>query len=311
MLFSLTEERPFVNAQTSQIISILYHFRARKKFCLLFTHILLIMDIFRFENYQELKKDKYLFQLVQNRKLTKLNHRHDFYEIVLIIQGNVTHIVDGIPIKQTENSFLMLSPDNAHFYAAQSKDLKLISLSVLPEKFAEIERATEVSPIFAKPFTFEENIDFWTNELILCSSQVKPQIMNKFLISLFFACWDALKTLNYTPINLHSSLQDMNDKENLKKGVQRWCELAGYSRAQLSRLSKEYYNDTPGHIIRKLKLRTAVKYLKNTTLSAEEIADRSGFESLSRFYVAFKEQYGTTPTKFRDNFSHISDLVEK
>ena len=260
-------------------------------------------ELYKLEDFEELKKHKYLLQFIQKRQLTKIDHRHDFYEIVLVVEGTITHVVDDIPIKMVKNSFLILSPNNSHFVLSQSTDMQLLTLSIDPNKFKEIDMATNFTPIFATPFQYDENAKPWVEEFILCPSQFKTQTMNKFLISLFFSCWNTLKNQTYIPTALVSSLQEMNHADNLKKGAQRWCELAGYSRAHLGRLSKKYYNDTPEHIIAALKMRTAEKYLKSTTLPIEEIADLAGFESSSRFHVVFKQKHGITPAVYRKNNS--------
>lgn len=267
--------------------------------------------LYKAENFEELQKDKYLFQFIQNKTLTKIKHRHDFYEIVLVLQGNVTHVIDGRPIKMMQNSFLILSPSHSHFFQTQSNDVKLISLSVIREKFMEIKAATEITPVFAEPFPFDDNINILINQLILYTSLTRTQSMNQFLISLFFSFLNTPKAQTSTLTDLKESLQAMSDKENLKTGVQRWCELAGYSRAHLARLAKKYYDDTPEHIIRKLKMQIAEKYLKRTTLPIEEIADLSGFESISAFYVVFKKSFGITPNQFRNKFKHISALIQE
>lgn len=98
--------------------------------------ILLIMEtIYKSEDFEELNRDKYLLQLIENRNLTKIKHRHDFYEIVLVIRGSITHVMNDNPIKMTNNSFSILSPNDTHFFAAQSKDMKVLSLSITADKF--------------------------------------------------------------------------------------------------------------------------------------------------------------------------------
>ncbi len=71
----------------------------------------------------------------------------------------------------------------------------------------------------------------------------------------------------------------------------------------LSRLFKEKTGMTIGEYIRKIKLDKACKDLAYSKSTITEIALSSGFYDQSHFIRVFKQNFGTSPLKFRKQFS--------
>ncbi len=72
----------------------------------------------------------------------------------------------------------------------------------------------------------------------------------------------------------------------------------GISKYHLLRIFKETYNTTPLRFATQTKL-TAAKVLLEAQ-SATETADQLGFADTTTFGRAFKRQFGTTPSEFRN-----------
>jgi parallel beta-helix repeat protein len=72
----------------------------------------------------------------------------------------------------------------------------------------------------------------------------------------------------------------------------------GMSRMQLHRKMRALTNQSPHHFIRFIRLRKAAKMLSEGSGNVTEIAYDVGFNSLSHFAKAFKEQYGKLPSEF-------------
>ena len=74
----------------------------------------------------------------------------------------------------------------------------------------------------------------------------------------------------------------------------------GMSKTQLNRKMQAIVNVTPLQFIRSIRLKRAAQLLKATTCSVNEIADLTGFNTIKYFNLHFKEEFGMTPTQFRE-----------
>ncbi len=62
---------------------------------------------------------------------------------------------------------------------------------------------------------------------------------------------------------------------------------------------KELTGDTPGTFFRKYKLNKAAQWLKDGKYNVSEVAVMTGFSTAAHFSVAFKKQFGVTPSEFQ------------
>lgn len=88
-------------------------------------------------------------------------------------------------------------------------------------------------------------------------------------------------------------------RENLN--VTDLARLLGISREHLSRVFKAEAGTSPHRFIQREKALLACHLLKETSLTAKEIARDLGFESAARFTRTFRRVMLTTPTAFRDS----------
>ena len=72
------------------------------------------------------------------------------------------------------------------------------------------------------------------------------------------------------------------------------------SRTQLNRKLQSIVNMTPLQFIRSVRLKRAGQLLRTTKLGVSEIADLTGFNTIKYFNQHFKEEFGMTPTQFRE-----------
>ena len=71
------------------------------------------------------------------------------------------------------------------------------------------------------------------------------------------------------------------------------------SRMQLHRKLKALTNQSATEFVRQLRLQRAADLLRQRSASVSEVAFGVGFESLSYFTKAFRDQFGTVPSEFR------------
>ncbi len=81
--------------------------------------------------------------------------------------------------------------------------------------------------------------------------------------------------------------------------VDRLGEDVGLSRAQLHRKLKALINQTPGDLIRIIRLEQALVLLKGNVGSVAEVAYRVGFGNPSNFSTSFSRHFGYPPARFK------------
>jgi DNA-binding response OmpR family regulator len=72
------------------------------------------------------------------------------------------------------------------------------------------------------------------------------------------------------------------------------------SRRQLSRKFQYIIGLSPSEFIRSVRLKRAAQLLKDTQYNISEIAYMAGFNTIKYFNLNFKDEFGVTPTQYRD-----------
>lgn len=95
-------------------------------------------------------------------------------------------------------------------------------------------------------------------------------------------------SINYIKTHLHTPLT-----------IKEITEIVGISPTYLLCIFKDKLGISPKQYISNLKLNTAEKFLKESTLSITEIANSVGFQDVLSFSRFFSCKNGVSPTKFR------------
>lgn len=253
------------------------------------------------KNYPAFNETGYYYQIIQERPLTKIKHKHDFFELFFLMKGHATHNFDEKIDVVNEYEFVVLSPENTHYFETQSNDIFVFSLSVTPECFSKFIAAFGVSPVYGKAYKVKKQS--FVHEILRIPSALgntQTHLLNAILSDLFS---EIIRNNPYKNEELPSALQLAIDKfrksENIGFGVEKLAALAGVSRMHLGRWIKKYYGKTPVAFIHGLRMQLAAEYLEKTSYTVEHIAQILGLSSLSQFYAAFKKQFHCTPNAYR------------
>jgi len=79
------------------------------------------------------------------------------------------------------------------------------------------------------------------------------------------------------------------------------AEKLAISSRRLEKLFQQHLQCSPGAYYLRLRLQCARKYVMDTLLSMQEIAIRTGFNSLSAFSRSYKKHYRNAPSDYRQN----------
>ena len=243
----------------------------------------------------------YYFQKVKNRRLTRIPHSHDFYEVIYFQRGGGEKLVCGTPLTAREGDLLILRPGDAHYFLSQTDRVAVLSASVRSEEFRRIcsvfsaelcdaidSAATPplvhgATALSAAGYGGRSSADEREEKLWLC---------------------EALKV--YLDLSdrddgdgLLAAMERMRSDEHLRCGLPALERESGYSRSHLTRLFRERYGTSPKRYINELRLERARELLISTDIQISEVAEAVGFLSESHFSKVFRERYGIPPATLR------------
>ena len=89
-----------------------------------------------------------------------------------------------------------------------------------------------------------------------------------------------------------------NELSNPELDVARMTELLKISRTKFYYKVKGLTGENPSVFFKTYKLNRAAKLIKEGKYTISEIADMTGFSTLSHFSTSFKKQFGTTPSEY-------------
>jgi len=257
-----------------------------------------------------LNQTGYYFQLIKDRALTSTKHKHDFFEMFFILNGQATQYLDGKRIVIHAFEFMFLSPENVHYFEESSDDIFVLSLSITADRFTKLLSAIALEPVYGQ--IYKSKNKHITKEILRIPTVLGAEqslFMNAIMTDLFAEIIRSNQPFGDTaPHTLLSAIEKFREPENIGGGVERLAKLAGYSRMHLSRLIKKHYGKTPIDFICDIRMRLAIEYLEKTSYTIAVIAERVGFTSLSQFHSVFKRYFHCTPNAYRKQHT-IPQLV--
>ena len=89
-----------------------------------------------------------------------------------------------------------------------------------------------------------------------------------------------------------------NELSNSELDVSRMTELLHISRTKFYYKVKGLTGENPSVFFKRYKLNRAAQLLKERSYNISEIADMTGFSTLSHFSTSFKKQFGVSPSEY-------------
>jgi len=241
-------------------------------------------------------------------------HRHDFFEVFVILEGSLVHRLEGeISPLLGRGSLVFIRPDDVHGFARhETESCTMANLAFTPATLEAISHFTGLTfhhanlleskhpPTIQLP---ENEIDPIAARLSTLFAQAS-EAGNASLRALL-AQW-----LAEIAVPLHGSQTDspswlielcaaMKRKENFLQGVGRLQELASRSPEHVARSFKRYLGTTPSTFVNNLRLGYAGELLADESLPVIEVALEAGFSEPGYFNRLFKRRYQCTPRTFR------------
>lgn len=248
-------------------------------------------------------------------------HRHDWYELLIVTQGEGQHIVDFSPYTVEPPVCFFLSPDQVHHWQL-TKPLEGYALLFTEEflgfpssnfvrahDFAFFHHVGQAPYLSIRPESFA-----MINGLLIGMTEEFNQ-KNARSFSVLRAYLHILLTqLHRLYVAEHPdahSLQTSSLVRQFKQlvsehfitdhTVQDYAKRIGISTSHLTDTIKTVTGHTPGHIIRQKLSVEAKRLLAHSSLTAAEIGYQLNFDDSSYFGRFFKRETGMSPSKFRQS----------
>lgn len=258
-------------------------------------------------------------------------HSHDYFELLYIVQGTCTQLVQNTHLNMCEGDFMILSPEVPHY--VQIADDNTLAINIT------IRRSTFESVFFG---LFSDNdilSNFFTK--VLYGKHPDPYIIfqtahdHAVMAQVFDLMYEyehpvpySRQAINNGISNLFIHLLRYHQQRAYTGGggighnslvlpilqyVQSHCETVTlqmlseefhYQPAYISREIKKATGMTFSEIKQRLRLQRAADLLATTTLSFGYISDTLGYTDTSHFYKQFKHCFGITPKLYRERNAH-------
>ena len=246
-------------------------------------------------------------------------HRHNFYEIIYITDGEGTHLVDFEPFNLKPPAVYFISPGQIHLWQLTSpmegtalmfsEDFLVFPSSSMgkvdeiaffhtigdtPELRLNNEQVEEINPLF-------DLINREFNSDAMSRASVLRAFLHVLIVSLqrFYMLNSRNDVINNgsTLIRKFKKLVAMHFAED--QSIQAYAEKIGVSTGHLSDVIRSMTGSSPGRLIRNEIVLEAKRLLAHTELTIAEIGYSLNFEDPSYFSRFFKRETGVTPALFR------------
>jgi AraC family cel operon transcriptional repressor len=238
-------------------------------------------------------------------------HTHDFSEILWIESGDGLHHLNGKNFPLCKGDLVIIRPGDCHcVQSLRGKYLSLMNFAFYQEG---LQSALQNYPELLERYWPDSNMPYMDKviqPLFYEIISLGEKLIQSAKTSLAFniAILQLIEILQRPqekfieqkpPIWLQEALIMLDQNQDFTNGARTLAKFCHRSPEHVSRICKEYLNQTPSEIVNAARLRYAAQLLQQTNQEIYEVATACGFQSLSQFYRLFRQWYKRTPGQFR------------
>lgn len=226
-------------------------------------------------------------------------------QLVYVFRGYVDIFIDNQePYRLSANEMTLLVPGRREFFRfadGTHHGWVNATLGIYPEQLL---RKISSAPK-TLPFTEDlAHIDKLARDTYQRGSAASDECRSKLMASLYCMYFEAAGiTLGGQEPVFHPALQKaeafMRRQLIAPITLEDIARKARITPTHLIRLYKEQFNQTPIRRLWELRLELAANLMKETGLTAAEVAERCGFSNPQHFSKAFHKHFGQTPRQMR------------
>lgn len=243
-------------------------------------------------------------------------HTHDHYEIFVILDGKITHYINGKEFQLKKGDACLIRPNDKHklFFNKKSEKYLHVNFIIKPFYMEKILQSYSES-MFEYANAFSDFSPFQINDFelsLIKASAVKIHAFKQYsekdvilcksiitrLISIFIE-QRYIKESDTIPEWLNNFLGFLYDPTSFTMPISELAKKTSYSHSRLYKIFKNYFNTSLVVFHTNIKLSYAKELLAKTDKTTLDICNIIGFSSLSHFNHAFKKKYNIPPTQYR------------
>lgn len=237
-------------------------------------------------------------------------HEHDFYEINLILSGNVKVLVSNQTVEGTDCKIVLAKPDTSHFVVCKPDVLYSSLFLMFSEDFIrsyDIQTMNLLSVFGEKGavFTISQEEKETCESIIKSIDREESLIRKRFLVFYLLSYIDDISKNHNTHTNtipepVYDVLVYINKYYMEKIVAQELAGMMHIGRTTLMTQFKKHTGKTVHEYVINCRLRNAIKLLLEGK-TEYEAAVSCGFSDSSSFIQCFKRTFKITPKQFIKN----------
>ena len=244
-------------------------------------------------------------------------HYHDYYEIFLTMDAEISHLVNDSQQLLKEGSLVFIRPADIHTFEYDGKNnFTFVNLTFTKETIEQLFHY--LSTGFPSPYMLESRLPPTVvlstpekkrlfakmQELNTINWDDKKQLklhMRTLLVEIFTRYFIDVQKKDTTaiPYWLEILCERMKKTANFMAGTERMIELSGKSREHLARSFKKHLDMTMTEYVNDLRINYFANMLKSSNIPILDLCYECGFQNISWCYTLFKKKYGISPKDFR------------
>lgn len=254
-------------------------------------------------------------------------HNHNFYEIVIIAQGEGLHCLNCVKMKYKKGDVFLLTPNDAHEFEIEQKT-KFFYIKFTEQFFVEKilkEKTANQRDFFNLMLKSQLTTgDSWITDKndqksVLCLAEILAKEFSEQKNYSDILCYELFSGImmillrNISEINNERELLN-NEEEKLQKiisyinvniydsellKIENLAEQFHLSPNYISSFVKKHTGFSVKQHIENYKLATAEAFLKQSNFNINEISSKIGFNDASHFNKFFRKHKGISPKNFR------------
>ena len=284
-----------------------------------------------------LRRRDYVWNVVGNRQMVSTHthirfadipmHSHNYIEMMYVCEGSVTHLIEGSLYTLKAGELLLMNRHVKHSITASGADDIAVNYIISSDflsyaaarfrsnpnlkDFADEEHQEGGKPVYLiysvkEDYALQNLLENLIHDTVITPNT--PQALNADTLSLIFRYFETRPTLL-----VHSSSGEC-EENSLRRRIGDYletyyrtatltelAETVGMTPPYVSRRVKELFGASFSDLVKERRFSEAERLLLQSDIPVAAIAEAVGYENNSFFHRRFREQYGTSPSKWRKN----------